>query len=257
MALLKNDGGLLPLKTGSKIAVIGPMEVTQQLQSDYAGGAGEGGCWPKSDMTCVNTIADAIAAANTGGTTTVSAGCDINSKNTSKIAAAMAAANAADITVLVLGNDRSQEHEELDRPDIGLAGVQPELAAQILAIGKPTVESCNPNQNTPELVFLTWAYMDRFPRQMRDVMRHTVRRVHFSAPVLLMLMLLLLLSSVSCSSVSHLTLLLSRCHSFPPFSSLSSLSVSLRRSFSRSIYISLSLSSPTLSPPASLPSSVP
>ena len=175
MVLLKNDG-LLPLKKGSSIAVIGPMGVTNQLQSDCAGGSGEGGCWPHSDMSCVVTIGDATAAANVGGTTHISAGCDINSRHTDRIAAAVTAAKAADIAVLVLGNDRSQEHEGIDRPDIGLPGVQHLLAKEVLALGKPTllvlsnggviaidtlmtgpeaiVESFNPNQNTPELAKL-------------------------------------------------------------------------------------------------------
>ena len=83
---------------------------------------------PNPTLSCVNTIAAAIAAANADGTTTVSAGCDINSNSASKIAAAVAVAKAADITVLVLDNDRSQEHGGIDRPAIGLAGVQPELA---------------------------------------------------------------------------------------------------------------------------------
>eukprot|EP00966_Prymnesium_polylepis_P129429 2993236-Prymnesium_polylepis.3 len=49
MVLLKNDAGTLPLKPGSKIAVVGPMGVTTDLMSDYAGGTGEAGCWPNSD----------------------------------------------------------------------------------------------------------------------------------------------------------------------------------------------------------------
>jgi hypothetical protein len=52
MVLLKNDG-LLPLTAGSKIAVVGPMGVNQDLMSDYAGGTGEAGCWPNSDSSCV------------------------------------------------------------------------------------------------------------------------------------------------------------------------------------------------------------
>lgn len=56
----------------------------------------EMGCWPHSDMSCVVTIADAIATANIGGTTHSSAGCDINSMNTGRIAAAVATAKGAD-----------------------------------------------------------------------------------------------------------------------------------------------------------------
>ena len=43
MVLLKNDRQVLPLKQGSNIAVLGPMGVTTDLMSDYAGGTGEAG----------------------------------------------------------------------------------------------------------------------------------------------------------------------------------------------------------------------
>merc|ERR1711959_658798 len=39
----------------------------------------------------------------------------------------------------VLGNDRTQEHEGIDRPDISLPGMQEPFAKQVLALGKPTL----------------------------------------------------------------------------------------------------------------------
>jgi hypothetical protein len=99
---------LLPLKKGSSIAIVGPLGVDPMLLSDYAG---PGGCWPAQDTACVLTIADAIAAANTGGSTHA-----VNSS----VAEALAAARAAEVVVLALGNDRSVEHEGLDRSDINL-----------------------------------------------------------------------------------------------------------------------------------------
>lgn len=173
MVLLKNKDELLPLKRGSQIAVVGPMSRSRDLMSDYAGGTGESGCWPNSDESCVTTIADAIARANTGGHTTQAEGCDVNSNDTSKFADAIALVREADVAVLVLGNDRTIEHEGLDRPDIVLSGVQDAFAKAVLAVGKPTllimanggalaiddlvehcdaiVEAFNPAQNTPEL----------------------------------------------------------------------------------------------------------
>lgn len=137
MVLLKNDG-LLPLRRGAAIAVVGPMGVNTDLMSDYAGGTGEEGCWPDSGEGCVRTIAQAIAQAN-GGNVTVAKGCDVNSPSPSGIEAALAAARAAEAVVLALGNDRSVEHEGVDRKDIGLLGQQRALATQVLALGKPTV----------------------------------------------------------------------------------------------------------------------
>ena len=86
---------MLPLRKGSHIAVVGPMGVNQDLMSDYAGGTGEGGCWPKSDESCIVTIAAAIAAANTGGTTAIEKGCDVNSDSTAGFAAALDKVRAA------------------------------------------------------------------------------------------------------------------------------------------------------------------
>ncbi len=64
----------------------------------------------------------AIAAANTGGSTTMLEGIDVDSADTSRMAAALALVQAADVTVLVLGITRDQEHEGIDRADTLLPG---------------------------------------------------------------------------------------------------------------------------------------
>jgi beta-glucosidase len=138
MVLLKNDGGTLPLRKNSSLAVLGPMAVNTQLMSDYAGGwNGVAGCWPKGDESCIVTIGEAIALANGGSATrtAIAQGVDVNSNRTDGIAAAVALADAAETVVLVLGNDRSTENENLDRPVIDLPGQQQELARQVLALG--------------------------------------------------------------------------------------------------------------------------
>ena len=134
MVLLKNSGGVLPLKLGSKIAVVGPMGMTTNLISDYNIDFCSGG-----GQSCVKTIAEALADENKGGTTTMAKGVDINSMNTTGIRAALELVRAADVAVLVLGNDKSQEHEGIDRPDINLPGQQESFARQVFALGKPTV----------------------------------------------------------------------------------------------------------------------
>ena len=188
MIMLKNDKATLPLKAGSAIAVLGPMGVNTDLMSDYAGGTGEAGCWPNSDASCIKTIAEAIADANVGGTTTMAKGVDVNSKATTGIAAAVALAQAADVIVLVIGNDRSVEHEGQDRPDSSLSGLQQSFSEQILALGarlgKPTVvvmsnggalaidtlvkpagaivEAFNPAQQAPALASLLFGEENRW-----------------------------------------------------------------------------------------------
>lgn len=99
--------------------------------------AGDQQCF-EPNYGCIPTIAEAITAVNPGVTTNA-LGCDINSQDTSNISAALALARAADVVVLVMGIDKSQEHEGIDRTDTALPGQQPNLVAQILALGKPVV----------------------------------------------------------------------------------------------------------------------
>jgi beta-glucosidase len=57
----------------------------------------------------------------------------------SGFAAAIAAAKAADVAVLFLGSDQTTEAENYDRKEIGLAGVQEELLAAVVAANPKTV----------------------------------------------------------------------------------------------------------------------
>jgi hypothetical protein len=88
---------------------------------------------------CIPTIAEAIIAANVGGQTTNTTGVDINSNSTADVQHALALAQAADIVILVMGIDKSQEHEGIDRIDTALPGQQEPFALQVLALKKPTV----------------------------------------------------------------------------------------------------------------------
>ena len=118
------------------------------------------------------------------GTTTQAQGCDVNSQDKSKFNESIALVKDADIAVLVLGNDRTVEHEGLDRVDTVLSGVQDEFAKQILALGKPTllimanggmlaiddliepldgiVETFNPAQSTRQLASLLFGDTNRW-----------------------------------------------------------------------------------------------
>jgi beta-glucosidase len=143
MVLLKNAGHTLPLKKGATIAVVGPSSNTHQgLVAPYFG---DFLCYmpyeTKGNKTydCVPTIGEKIAQANVGGTTTIVPGIDVDSTNSSGIAAAVAAAQAADVVVLAIGIDSTVEHEGRDVADITLPGLQYSFAKQILALNKPTV----------------------------------------------------------------------------------------------------------------------
>mmetsp|Transcript_68123 Transcript_68123/g.221823 ORF Transcript_68123/g.221823 Transcript_68123/m.221823 type:complete len:755 (+) Transcript_68123:43-2307(+) len=135
LVLLKNDG-MLPLKQGQRVAVVGPQGVARDgLLSDYAA---DQICFGGDDH-CIGTIAEGIAAANAGGRTTASQGVEVNSSKTDGIQAALDDASAADVVVLVLGIDRSIERETIDRVDTALPGLQEPFALKVLALGKPTV----------------------------------------------------------------------------------------------------------------------
>eukprot|EP01116_Phalansterium_solitarium_P015449 TRINITY_DN3413_c0_g2_i1.p2 TRINITY_DN3413_c0_g2~~TRINITY_DN3413_c0_g2_i1.p2 ORF type:complete len:747 (-),score=307.36 TRINITY_DN3413_c0_g2_i1:314-2554(-) len=133
--LLKNEG-VLPLKAGQKIAVVGPQAIAQYgLLSDYYG---DQVCY-SGDFSCITTIGDAIAAVNVGGNTVVVQGVDVDSQNDTGIAAAVAAAAAADVVVLALGIDKTIEHEGIDRVTISLPGLQDMFAQKVIATGVPVV----------------------------------------------------------------------------------------------------------------------
>jgi beta-glucosidase-like glycosyl hydrolase len=79
LVLLRNDGTALPLRVGSRVAVVGPQSTARgALLSDYAGGqwcygASNKHPWSQQEY-CIPSIAEGIAAANAGGATSVAAG---------------------------------------------------------------------------------------------------------------------------------------------------------------------------------------
>ncbi len=143
VVLLGNDG-VLPLTGGSRIAVIGP-------NADRTGALF--GCYsfinhvlPQHPGTeagiAVPTVLDALRGEF--GDVTFSPGCAVDDADRSGFAAAVAAAGAADVAVLVMGDQaglfgRGTVGEGCDRDDLELPGVQRELVEAVLATGKPTV----------------------------------------------------------------------------------------------------------------------
>lgn len=139
--LLKHTNNVLPLRSGVRIAVIGPQANSTGLFSDYFG---DDVCWSahphyQSNTTCATTIAAAVGALNIGGVTTTRPGVGVSSKNTSMISEALEAGSLADIIILALGIDKSIEREGTDRTNITLPGLQESFALQVLDLGKPTI----------------------------------------------------------------------------------------------------------------------
>jgi beta-glucosidase len=144
MVLLNNNNHALPLSTSvSKIAVVGPLgdDPLDQLGPDVPIG------YDTTDLKTTDkivSVADGIKAADPGATVTTVSGCTTFTvadpcNEDSGFGAATAAANAADVTVVVVGEPAGDSGEASSRSDISLPGQQLALVQQIAATGKPYV----------------------------------------------------------------------------------------------------------------------
>ncbi len=165
MVLLKNVGSLLPLsKTIGSIALIGPnADNVRHQMGDYS--------YPAHIETLLEmmetpaalpqTLPDRIELADIGvamvsvldgiqrklgpeTTVRYARGCGVLGDDRTGFAEAVAAAQAADVVILVVGDkagltDSCSSGESRDRLDLGLPGVQQELVEAIAATGKPIV----------------------------------------------------------------------------------------------------------------------
>jgi beta-glucosidase len=133
LVLLKNEGGVLPLRKDiASVAVIGPL--AQDSGSMLGGWAALGN--PSDAVTVLAGIRRAL-----GERTRVlyARGAPMDSNVISGFAEAVRAARAADAVVLVLGEDRDMSAEARNRTSLDLPGVQLQLAQAIQATGKPVV----------------------------------------------------------------------------------------------------------------------
>ena len=126
--LLKNDGGILPLAAGARVAVIGDFAETPRYQ-----GAGSSAV----NSIKVDTLLDCLAQSGLQ-CAGFAAGFDRQGRpDADKKAQAVALAQKADTVLLCLGLDEIKESEGLDRVDMKLADNQIELLQ--------AVEQANPN----------------------------------------------------------------------------------------------------------------
>lgn len=126
--LLKNDGGILPLAAGARVAVIGDFAETPRYQ-----GAGSSAV----NSIKVDTLLDCLAQSGLQ-CAGFAAGFDRQGRSdAAKKAQAVALAQKADTVLLCLGLDEIKESEGLDRVDMKLADNQIELLQ--------AVEQANPN----------------------------------------------------------------------------------------------------------------
>ncbi|WP_333731711.1 glycoside hydrolase family 3 N-terminal domain-containing protein [Streptomyces sp. IBSBF 3010] len=123
MVLLKNEGGVLPLKPSGTIAVVGP----------HADSTDQHGTWAGPGRLVFDTVSvlDAIRAA--------APGADVRHSGGGDPAMAAAAAWAADVTVVVVGEDSAISGEAASRSEIDLPAGQQQLIEAVAATGKPFV----------------------------------------------------------------------------------------------------------------------
>src|SRR5580700_864157 len=135
LVLLKNDGGLLPLKANGKtIALIGPLadDAGQML-----------GSWStKSEARDVVTLRSALTkqVEAAQGHVIYAKGTDILTMSDSGFSDAVGAANKSDVVVLTLGEDAVwMTGEAGSRAHLDLPGKQQQLLEAVAATGKPVV----------------------------------------------------------------------------------------------------------------------
>ncbi|ESQ74288.1 glycoside hydrolase family 3 N-terminal domain-containing protein [Asticcacaulis sp. AC402] len=133
MVLLKNEGNLLPLpKTGKSIALIGP------FGADRDNLPGPWTVFPDYP-NCVTVEEGFRSAMGPNAKLTVVKGSDVEAPIAGGIEAAVAAARAADIVVLHIGEATNMSGEAQSRVDISIPDPQLALAEAVAAVGKPMV----------------------------------------------------------------------------------------------------------------------
>ncbi len=133
IVLLKNDGGLLPLKaSGQKIALIGP------FGADVANVFGPWTIWG-DEKHRISLEAGFRAAMADDADLTVVKGSEVEAALPGGIEAAVLAAARADVVVLAIGEASNMSGEAQSRTEIDVPAPQRALAEAVAAVGKPVV----------------------------------------------------------------------------------------------------------------------
>lgn len=138
--LLKNDG-VLPLTGAKSIAVIGPN--ADDVRAQY-------GDWTyfshpdakpwETGRDSVYTVLKGIKEVYTDSEIIYAKGCSINGNDSDDMLdEALNIARKADVVVMVLGDDLSQNGEGKDRANLALSGRQNELIRRVKELNKPVI----------------------------------------------------------------------------------------------------------------------
>lgn len=133
IVLLKNDGDLLPFApAGKRLAVIGPFAEGRQ---DLVGPWTVFG----NNSEAIDLATGIRNAVRDKAQVTVVAGSDVEAPIEGGIAAAQAAAHAADVVLLAIGESETMSGESHSKSRIVLAPAQQALAEAVIQTGKPVV----------------------------------------------------------------------------------------------------------------------
>jgi beta-xylosidase len=143
VVLLANDG-TLPLRTGERVALVGPQaDTAAAMLGCYTFPTHVGSQHPESAQGVeIPTLREALTAEL--GEVVHAAGCSVDGDGTAGFARAVAAAEGAEVCVVALGDraglfGRGTSGEGSDAADLRLPGVQAGLLEAVLATGTPVV----------------------------------------------------------------------------------------------------------------------
>lgn len=129
--LMKNADGILPMKTGVNVAIVGDMAKVARFQ-----GSGSS----KVNATNEENLVDELVKAEGVNVAGYAQGYDRQgAKNQNLIDEAVTLAGKSDMVVAVVGLDERSESEGLDRSTMAIPQVQNDVVSALTATGKPVV----------------------------------------------------------------------------------------------------------------------
>ena len=144
--VLMSNAGVLPLKPGARVALVGPRaDVAGAMLGDYSFPMHAGRHFPDVPMgVAVPTLREVLAQGPAGYDLSFAQGCSVTEGSDEEIAEAARVAAKSDVCIAVLGDHASlfgggTSGEGCDAVDLRLPGRQGELLEALLATGTPVV----------------------------------------------------------------------------------------------------------------------
>lgn len=145
VVLLANDGGALPLRSGARVAVVGPLaDDPYAMLGCYSFPAHVGVHHPQTPVGIeIPTVLGELSRLH-DGEVTHAVGCDVKAPGQEGFAEAVDRVREADVAVVVVGDQaglfgRGTSGEGCDAPDLRLPGEQQALVEAALGTGTPVV----------------------------------------------------------------------------------------------------------------------